>query len=96
MRMNWYQKKFICRLKKIMNTPFSFRKLIKQKMQNDSIIRITEMNQLEKELEKMTQTLDLVRERLDNSMLKLQLTGSWGCLMQKSDKALGEVNESDR
>ncbi|MBN1987509.1 MAG: HlyD family efflux transporter periplasmic adaptor subunit [Prolixibacteraceae bacterium] len=52
----------------------------KQKMQNDSLIRITEMNQLEKELEKMDQTLVLVRERLDNLNVKAPVDGQLGML----------------
>ncbi len=55
-------------------------KINKQKMVNDSMIRVTEMNQLEKELEKMTETLALVRERLDNLKVKAPVDGQLGML----------------
>ncbi|NQU84526.1 MAG: HlyD family efflux transporter periplasmic adaptor subunit [Mariniphaga sp.] len=61
----------------------------KMKMQNDSMIRITEMNQLEKELEKMTQTLDLVRERLDNLNVKAPVDGQLGMLDAEIGQSIG-------
>jgi len=61
----------------------------KLKMQNDSMIRITEMNQLEKELEKMTETLDLVRERLDNLNVKAPVDGQLGMLDAEIGQSIG-------
>ena len=61
----------------------------KQKMQNDSMIRITEMNQLEKELEKMTETLELVRERLDNLNVKAPVDGQLGMLDAEIGQSIG-------
>jgi HlyD family secretion protein len=62
----------------------------KQKMQNDSIIRVTEMNQLEKELEKMTETLELVRERLDNLKVKAPVDGQLGMLDAEIGQSIGK------
>ncbi len=62
----------------------------KQKMQNDSLIRITEMNQLEKELEKMDQTLVLVRERLDNLNVKAPVDGQLGMLDAEIGQSIGK------
>ncbi len=61
----------------------------KLKMQNDSMIRITEMNQLQKELEKMTQTLELVRERLDNLNVKAPVDGQLGMLDAEIGQSIG-------
>jgi HlyD family secretion protein len=61
----------------------------KQKMQNDSMIRITEMNQLGEELEKMTQTLELVRERLDNLNVKAPVDGQLGMLDAEIGQSIG-------
>ena len=61
----------------------------KLKMQNDSMIRITEMNQLEKELEKMTETLELVRERLDNLNVKAPVDGQLGMLDAEIGQSIG-------
>ena len=66
------------------------RKINVQKMQNDSIIRVTEMNQLQKELEKMTQTLELVRERLDNLNVKAPLDGQLGMLDAEIGQSIGK------
>ena len=66
------------------------RKINEQKMQNDSIIRITEMNQLEKELEKMTETLGLVRERLDNLNVKAPVDGQLGMLDAEIGQSIGK------
>jgi HlyD family secretion protein len=65
-------------------------KINKQKMQNDSLIRITEMNQLEKELEKMDQTLVLVRERLDNLNVKAPVDGQLGMLDAEIGQSIGK------
>jgi HlyD family secretion protein len=62
----------------------------KQKMQNDSLIRITEMNQLEKELEKMDQTLVLVRERLENLNVKAPVNGQLGMLDAEIGQSIGK------
>jgi len=62
----------------------------KQKMQNDSLIRITEMNQLEKELEKMDQTLVLVRERLENLNVKAPVDGQLGMLDAEIGQSIGK------
>lgn len=62
----------------------------KQKMQNDSMIRITEMNQLGEELEKMTQTLVLVRERLDNLNVKSPVDGQLGMLDAEIGQSIGQ------
>ncbi|WP_073003413.1 efflux RND transporter periplasmic adaptor subunit [Mariniphaga anaerophila] len=62
----------------------------KMKMQNDSIIRVTEMNQLEKELEKMTETLNLVRERLDNLNVKAPVDGQLGMLDAEIGQSIGK------
>ena len=61
----------------------------KLKMQNDSMIRITEMNQLEKELEKMDETLELVRERLDNLNVKAPVDGQLGMLDAEIGQSIG-------
>ncbi len=66
------------------------RKINTQKMINDSIIRITEMNQLEKELEKMTETLALVRERLENLNVKAPIDGQLGMLDAEIGQSIGK------
>ena len=66
------------------------RKINESKMKNDSIIRVTEMNQLEKELEKMTQTLELVRERLDNLSVKAPVDGQLGMLDAEIGQSIGK------
>lgn len=60
------------------------------KMQNDSMIRITEMNQLSEELEKMTATLDLVRERLENLNVKAPVDGQLGMLDAEIGQSIGK------
>ena len=62
----------------------------KQKMVNDSIIRVTEMNQLGTELEKMTETLVLVRERLDNLNVKAPVDGQLGMLDAEIGQSIGQ------
>ncbi len=61
----------------------------KLKMQNDSMIRITEMNQLGKELGKMDETLELVRERLDNLNVKAPVDGQLGMLDAEIGQSIG-------
>ena len=62
----------------------------KQKMINDSIIRVTEMNQLTEELGKMTETLALVRERLDNLNVKAPVAGQLGMLDAEIGQSIGK------
>lgn len=69
---------------------FRLQEINKQKMQNDSLIRITEMNQLEKELEKMDQTLELVRERLENLNVKAPVDGQLGMLDAEIGQSIGK------
>lgn len=52
----------------------------RQKAENDSMIRATEMIQLEQDLQKMQKTLDLVYERLDNLNVKAPVDGQLGML----------------
>lgn len=51
-----------------------------RKAQNDSLIRITEMLQLEEDLKKMQKTLELVYERLHNLNVKAPVNGQLGML----------------
>ncbi len=62
----------------------------KLKMQNDSMIRITEMNQLETELKKMDETLVLVRERLNNLNVKAPVDGQLGMLDAEIGQSIGQ------
>ncbi len=62
----------------------------KLKMQNDSMIRITEMNQLETELRKMDETLVLVRERLNNLNVKAPVDGQLGMLDAEIGQNIGQ------
>lgn len=62
----------------------------KLKMQNDSMIRITEMNQLETELKKMDETLVLVRERLNNLNVKAPVDGQLGMLDAEIGQNIGQ------
>jgi HlyD family secretion protein len=62
----------------------------KLKMQNDSMIRITEMNQLETELRKMDETLVLVRERLNNLKVKAPVDGQLGMLDAEIGQSIGQ------
>jgi HlyD family secretion protein len=68
---------------------FQLQEINKLKMQNDSMIRITEMNQLETELQKMDQTLELVRERLENLNLKAPVDGQLGMLDAEIGQSIG-------
>lgn len=69
---------------------FELQKINTEKMVNDSIIRATEINQLEKELEKMTETLSLVRERLDNLNVKAPVDGQLGMLDAEIGQSIGK------
>lgn len=62
----------------------------KLKMQNDSMIRITEMSQLETELRKMDETLVLVRERLNNLNVKAPVDGQLGMLDAEIGQSIGQ------
>lgn len=62
----------------------------KLKMENDSMIRITEMNQLETELKKMDETLVLVRERLNNLNVKAPVDGQLGMLDAEIGQSIGQ------
>ncbi len=62
----------------------------KQKAQNDSMIRATEMIQLEQDLKKMNKTLDLVYERLDNLNLKAPVDGQLGMLDAEIGQSIGK------
>ncbi|MBN2775757.1 MAG: HlyD family efflux transporter periplasmic adaptor subunit, partial [Prolixibacteraceae bacterium] len=61
----------------------------KMKMENDSIIRETEMIVLEQDLEKMQQTLALVYERLDNLNVKAPVDGQLGMLDAEIGQSIG-------
>lgn len=61
----------------------------RQKAQNDSLIRATEMIQLEQDLGKMQQTLELVYERLDNLHLKAPVDGQLGMLDAELGQSIG-------
>jgi HlyD family secretion protein len=73
----------------------------KQKAKNDSVIRVTSMNTLENDLEKMRQMLSLVRERLDNLNVKAPVTGQLGRLDAEigqsvgTGKSIGQINVLD-
>lgn len=58
----------------------------RKKANNDSLIMVTEMKQLEVDLDKMRQTLQLVYERLDNLNVKAPVAGQLGML----DAELGQ------
>ncbi len=62
----------------------------RQKAQNDSMIRATEMIQLEQDLKKMNKTLDLVYERLDNLNLKAPVDGQLGMLDAEIGQSIGK------
>ena len=61
----------------------------KRKAQNDSLIRATEMVQLEQDLNKMQKTLDLVYERLDNLNVKSPVDGQLGMLDAEVGQSIG-------
>ncbi len=60
------------------------------KAKNDSLIRITEMKQLEQDLKKMQQTLGLVYERLDNLNVKAPVDGQLGMLDAEIGQSIGK------
>ena len=62
----------------------------KMKAENDSLIRVSEMIQLERDLEKMQQTLDLVYERLDNLNVKAPVDGQLGMLDAEIGQSIGK------
>jgi len=62
----------------------------KMKAKNDSLIRVTEMIQLEQDLGKMQQTLDLIYERLDNLHLKAPVEGQLGMLDAEIGQSIGK------
>jgi HlyD family secretion protein len=61
----------------------------KMRAENDSMIMATEMIQLEQDLEKMQQTLDLVYERLDNLNVKASVDGQLGMLDAEIGQSIG-------
>ncbi len=61
----------------------------KRKAQNDSMIRASEMVQLQQDLDKMQQTLALVYERLDNLNVKSPVDGQLGMLDAEVGQSIG-------
>jgi HlyD family secretion protein len=64
-------------------------KINRKKANNDSLIMITEMKQLEVDLSKMRQTLELVHERLDNLNVKAPVAGQLGMLDAELGQSIG-------
>lgn len=62
----------------------------KMKAENDSMIRASEMKQLELDLVKMQQTLDLIYERLDNLHVKAPVDGQLGMLDAEIGQNIGK------
>ncbi|MCK3682913.1 HlyD family efflux transporter periplasmic adaptor subunit [Maribellus sp. YY47] len=62
----------------------------RQKADNDSMIRASEMIQLEQDLRKMQLTLDLVYERLDNLNVKAPVDGQLGMLDAEIGQSIGK------
>ncbi|WP_233376099.1 efflux RND transporter periplasmic adaptor subunit [Maribellus sp. CM-23] len=62
----------------------------RQKAENDSMIRASEMIQLEEDLQKMQKTLDLVYERLDNLNVKAPVDGQLGMLDAEIGQSIGK------
>jgi HlyD family secretion protein len=62
----------------------------KQKAENDSMIRASEMVQLELDLTKMQQTLGLIYERLDNLHVKAPVDGQLGMLDAEIGQNIGK------
>jgi len=60
------------------------------KAENDSLIRVTEMIQLEEDLNKMQQTLALIYERLDNLKVKAPVDGQLGMLNAEIGQNIGQ------
>ena len=65
-------------------------KINRMKSDNDSMIMATEMIQLEQDLGKMQQTLDLVYERLDNLNVKAPVDGQLGMLDAEIGQSIGK------
>ncbi len=65
-------------------------KINELKAKNDSLIRVTEMKQLEQDLKKMQQTLGLVYERLDNLNVKAPVDGQLGMLDAEIGQSIGK------
>lgn len=61
----------------------------KLKAQNDSMIMVSEMRQLDVDLDKMRQTLKLVYERLDNLNVKAPVAGQLGMLDAEIGQSIG-------
>ncbi len=64
-------------------------KINKRKAANDSLIMVTEMKQLETDLNKMRQSLTLVHERLDNLNVKAPVDGQLGMLDAEIGQSIG-------
>ncbi|MDA3867237.1 MAG: HlyD family efflux transporter periplasmic adaptor subunit [Salinivirgaceae bacterium] len=64
-------------------------KINRRKANNDSLIMITEMKQLDVDLEKMRLTLELVYERLDNLNVKAPVAGQLGMLDAEIGQSIG-------
>lgn len=64
-------------------------KINEMKAANDSLIRVTEIIQLESDLSKMRKTLDLVYERLDNLNVKAPVAGQLGMLDAEIGQSIG-------
>lgn len=62
----------------------------KMKAENDSMIRASEMKQLELDLDKMQQTLNLIYERLDNLHVKAPVDGQLGMLDAEIGQSIGQ------
>lgn len=62
----------------------------KMKAKNDSLIRVTSMNTLETDLQKMRQMFNLVRERLDNLNVKAPVDGQLGMLDAEIGQSIGQ------
>jgi HlyD family secretion protein len=62
----------------------------KQKAENDSMIRASEMKQLELDLNKMQLTLDLIYERLDDLHVKAPVDGQLGMLDAEIGQNIGK------
>lgn len=61
-----------------------------QKARNDSMIMVSEMQQLSADLSKMRQTLQLVYERLDNLNVKAPVDGQLGMLDAEVGQSIGQ------
>lgn len=64
-------------------------KINRLKSKNDSMIMVSEMKQLDVDLEKMRQTLKLVYERLDNLNVKAPVDGQLGMLDAEIGQSIG-------